>query len=161
MKEGVCSRKTIRKYLAPALAEGLAPCPAELFDEELWRARIGRWFPELVDPAARALTWSQIAAHHEWITCALAVSSAFAGAVLWLDKIIDAWTRSCPSGRLPHGDGSRHVPPLSKVEPFSDSAVLVLRTGSIRSRGLSDPVCRHVAAAVRPVRRIRRFGRRP
>ena len=59
-------RKTIRKYLAPALAEGLAPRPEE-FDEELWRARIGRWFPELVDPAARALTWPQIAAHHQWI----------------------------------------------------------------------------------------------
>ena len=43
-------RKTIRKYLAPALAEGLAPCPDEVFDEQLWRARIGRWFPELVDP---------------------------------------------------------------------------------------------------------------
>ena len=40
-------RKTIRKYLAPALAEGLQPRPLE-FDEELWRARIGRWFPELV-----------------------------------------------------------------------------------------------------------------
>jgi transposase len=60
-------RKTIRKYLTPALAEGLAPCPDE-FDEEVWRARIGRWFPELVDPAARALTWSRIAAHHQWIT---------------------------------------------------------------------------------------------
>jgi transposase len=59
-------RKTIRKYLAPALAEGLEPVP-ESFDEELWRARIGRWFPELVDPAARALTWSLIAAHHQWI----------------------------------------------------------------------------------------------
>jgi transposase len=59
-------RRTIRKYLAPALAEGLAPCPGE-FDEELWRARIGRWFPELIDPAARALTWSLIATHHEWI----------------------------------------------------------------------------------------------
>lgn len=59
-------RKTIRKYLAPALAESLAPCPEE-FDEEVWRARIGRWFPELVDPAARALSWSVIAAHREWI----------------------------------------------------------------------------------------------
>ena len=59
-------RKTIRKYLVPALAEGLQPSPDE-FDEELWRARIGRWFPELVFPAARALTWPQIAAHHEWI----------------------------------------------------------------------------------------------
>ena len=42
-------RKTIRKYLAPALSEGLHPAP-ESFDEELWRARIGRWFPELVRP---------------------------------------------------------------------------------------------------------------
>jgi hypothetical protein len=48
-------RKTIRKYLAPALAEGLQPSP-EVFDEQLWRARIGRWFPETVDPAARAVT---------------------------------------------------------------------------------------------------------
>jgi transposase len=66
-------RKTIRKYLAPALAEGLAPSPDEPFDEQLWRARIGRWFPELVDPAARALTWPQIAEHHQWITDQLQV----------------------------------------------------------------------------------------
>ncbi|WP_428844579.1 IS21 family transposase [Mycolicibacterium hodleri] len=59
-------RKTIRKYLSPALAEGLQPRPEE-FDEELWRARIGRWFPELVDPAARSLSWPQIAVHHQWI----------------------------------------------------------------------------------------------
>ena len=66
-------RKTIRKYLAPALAEGLQPSPDEVFDEELWRARMGRWFPELVDPAARALTWPQIAVHHQWIADQLAV----------------------------------------------------------------------------------------
>jgi len=65
-------RKTIRKYLAPALAEGLVPSP-EVFDEELWRARIGRWFPELVDPTARAVTWPQIAVHHQWITQQLKV----------------------------------------------------------------------------------------
>jgi hypothetical protein len=44
-------RKTIRKYLAPALAGGLEPSPAEVFDEELRRVRMGRRFPELVDPA--------------------------------------------------------------------------------------------------------------
>ena len=59
-------RKTIRKYVAPALAEGLHPSPDE-FDEELWRARIGRWFPELMDPTVRALTWPLIGAHHQWI----------------------------------------------------------------------------------------------
>jgi len=66
-------RKTIRKYLAPALAEGLAPYPGEVFDEEVWRARIGRWFPELIDPSARALTWPLIAAHHQWISDQLKV----------------------------------------------------------------------------------------
>ena len=66
-------RKTIRKYLAPALAEGLQPCPDEPFDEQLWRARIQRWFPELVDPTVRALTWSQIAVHHQWIADQLEV----------------------------------------------------------------------------------------
>jgi transposase len=66
-------RKTIRKYLAPALAEGLQPTPDETFDEEAWRARIQRWFPELVDPTARAVTWPQIAAHHQWIADQLAV----------------------------------------------------------------------------------------
>ena len=60
-------RKTIRKYLAPALAEGLQPSPEDAFDEELWRTRIGRWFPELIDPAVRALTWGQIAEHRQWI----------------------------------------------------------------------------------------------
>ncbi len=64
-------RKTIRKYLAPALAEGLQPDP--VFDEEVWRARIGRWFPELVDPVARALSWPRIAAHHQWIADQLKV----------------------------------------------------------------------------------------
>jgi hypothetical protein len=65
-------RKTIRKYLAPALAEGLQPAP-ESFDEEVWRARIRRWFPELVDPVARALTWPQIAVHRRWIADQLGV----------------------------------------------------------------------------------------
>jgi hypothetical protein len=70
--------KTIRKYLAPALAEGLQPSPDGLFDEELWRARIRRWFPELVDPVARALTWPQIAVHHQWIEDQLAVPETVA-----------------------------------------------------------------------------------
>jgi transposase len=55
------------------LAEGLQPSPDETFDAELWRARIGRWFPELVDPAARALTLPQIAVHDHWIEDRLAV----------------------------------------------------------------------------------------
>lgn len=60
-------RKTIRKYVAPALAEGIEPVPQDPFDEPLWRDRIRRWFPELVDPSVRALLWGQIAVHHDWI----------------------------------------------------------------------------------------------
>lgn len=71
-------RKTIRKYVAPALAEGLEPAPREPFDEPLWRGRIGRWFPELVDPSVRALTWDQIGVHRDWIDEQLKVPVAVA-----------------------------------------------------------------------------------
>ncbi|MEE6180038.1 IS21 family transposase [Mycobacterium sp. 050134] len=60
-------RKTIRKYVAPAIAEGLQPAPSEAFDELLWRERIRRWFPELIDPSLRALTWDRIEVHRDWI----------------------------------------------------------------------------------------------
>jgi transposase len=66
-------RKTIRKYLAPAIAEGLEPAPDAVFDEQVWRERIGRWFPELIDPAVRALTWGQIGEHRQWISGQLKV----------------------------------------------------------------------------------------
>jgi transposase len=66
-------RKTIRKYVAPAIAEGLAPAPNETFDEKLWRERIGRWFPELIDPTLRALTWDRIEVHRDWIAEQLGV----------------------------------------------------------------------------------------
>lgn len=48
--------KTIRRYVAPAVAEGVEPAPEEPLDEQLWRERIGQWFPELSDPSVRALT---------------------------------------------------------------------------------------------------------
>ena len=48
-------RKTVRKFLAPALAEGLVPCgpPA---GELVWAQRIGRWFPGLSDARLRQVT---------------------------------------------------------------------------------------------------------
>ena len=36
---------------------GLLPAPGEPFDEVVWRKRIGHWFPELVDPGARGLSF--------------------------------------------------------------------------------------------------------
>lgn len=44
-------RKTIRKYLAPTLAAGLAPGEGGKFDEALWLELISGWFPEVGDPA--------------------------------------------------------------------------------------------------------------
>lgn len=61
-------RKTIRKYLAPALAAGMIPGAGDGFDEAVWRELIGGWFPEVVDWSVRAVTWPPIAKHHEWIS---------------------------------------------------------------------------------------------
>ncbi|GAF46454.1 hypothetical protein RW1_031_00370 [Rhodococcus wratislaviensis NBRC 100605] len=38
-------RKTIRRYLAPALAAGLTPAEGGKFEEALWWALITGWFP--------------------------------------------------------------------------------------------------------------------
>ena len=59
-------RKTIAKYLAPAIAESLTPGGVPI-TETAWAAHIGRWFPELADPGLRATTWPGIEAHRERI----------------------------------------------------------------------------------------------
>jgi hypothetical protein len=60
-------RKTVRKYLAPAVAEGLAPGgPAA--GEAVWAQRIAGWFPELSDGGrVRQVTWPAIEAHRDYI----------------------------------------------------------------------------------------------
>ena len=60
-------RKTVRKYLAPAEAEGLAPGGPPVSAAE-WRARAAGWFPELADARLRQVTWPEIGRHHEYIT---------------------------------------------------------------------------------------------
>jgi hypothetical protein len=59
-------RKTVRKYLAPAIADGMQP-GGEPLSAGQWTALIGGWFPELGDPAARASTWPLIAPHQDRI----------------------------------------------------------------------------------------------
>ncbi len=59
-------RKAIRKYLAPAIAEGIEPGVEPVSVEE-WAKRIAEWFPALDDPAARALTWPLIEPHRDRI----------------------------------------------------------------------------------------------
>ena len=58
-------RKTVRKYLAPAVAEGIGPGVAA--GEAVWAERIARWFPEVSDGRLRQVTWPAIAAHRDFI----------------------------------------------------------------------------------------------
>ena len=58
--------KTIRKYLAPAIAAGLAPGGPAVSGPE-WSALAEGWFPELVDRTARQTSWPEIEAHREAI----------------------------------------------------------------------------------------------
>jgi hypothetical protein len=59
-------RKTIRKYVAPAIEAGMAPGSAALSEAE-WDARVREWFPELADTRLRQVTWPAIEKHHEYI----------------------------------------------------------------------------------------------
>ncbi len=60
-------RKTVRKYLAPAEAEGLAPGGPAVSVAQ-WRERVAGWFPELADARLRQVSWGEIGKHHEFIT---------------------------------------------------------------------------------------------
>jgi len=59
-------RKTIAKYLAPAIAESLTP-GGEPVGEAAWAGHIARWFPEVADPGLRATTWPGIEVHRDLI----------------------------------------------------------------------------------------------
>ena len=58
--------KTVRRYVAPAMAAGLAPGQPKL-GEETWRTRVREWFPQVANPRLRQPTWYRIAPHHERI----------------------------------------------------------------------------------------------
>jgi transposase len=59
-------RKTIRKYVAPAVKAGMAPGEVSPGEAE-WDARIREWFPDLADTRLRQVTWPAIGKHHEYI----------------------------------------------------------------------------------------------
>jgi transposase len=59
-------RKTIRKYIAPAVEAGVVPGgPAR--SEGEWRDLVREWFPELSDTRLRQVTWPAIGEHHDYI----------------------------------------------------------------------------------------------
>jgi transposase len=59
-------RKTIRKYLRHAIADGLTPGGPPVSDSE-WAAKARAWFPEVADQRLRQVTWPAIAAHHDYL----------------------------------------------------------------------------------------------
>ena len=71
-------RKTIRKYLAPAIAEGIKP-GSEPLSADRWAGLIAGWFPQLSDPAVRRSTWPLIASHHnrikDWLDADVTVAT--------------------------------------------------------------------------------------
>ena len=60
-------RGTVRKYVAPAEAEGLVPGGPPI-DRAGWIRRVEGWFPELVDARVRSLTFGEINAHRQRIS---------------------------------------------------------------------------------------------
>jgi transposase len=63
-------RKTLRKYIAPAVAAGIAPGGPARSQEE-WAELVRGWFPQLADTRLRQVTWPAIGKHHEYITAQL------------------------------------------------------------------------------------------
>jgi transposase len=59
-------RKTLRKYVAPAVAAGIAP-GGPVKSEREWHELAREWFPGLADARLRQVTWPVIAEHHGYI----------------------------------------------------------------------------------------------
>lgn len=59
-------RKTVKKYLAPAIEAGIVPGDVARSQEQ-WQDLVRGWFPELVDTTLRQVTWPQIAVHRDYI----------------------------------------------------------------------------------------------
>jgi hypothetical protein len=70
-------RRTIRKYVAPAIAAGLAPGDPPLTEAQ-WAACVREWFPELADARLRQITWPAIAEHHDRIAAGLRAGETMA-----------------------------------------------------------------------------------
>jgi hypothetical protein len=59
-------RKTIRKYLVPAIAAGITPGGPTRSQQE-WAELVRAWFPELVDTRLRQVTWPDIDRHRDYV----------------------------------------------------------------------------------------------
>src|SRR5215472_2630196 len=64
--------KTVRRYVAPAEAAGMAPGGPPV-SEEQWRVLARQWFPQLAGTGIRQVSWREIAVHHDRIAGLLGV----------------------------------------------------------------------------------------
>jgi hypothetical protein len=76
-------RKTIRKYLAPAVEAGLHPGGVPMSRAD-WAAKIAAWFPRIADARLRQPTRPEIAAHHAEIVRLLRAGVTQATIHQWL-----------------------------------------------------------------------------
>ena len=60
-------RKTLRKYIAPAVAAGIIPGSGPARSEQEWAELVRDWFPQLAGTRLRQVTWPAIAAHRDYI----------------------------------------------------------------------------------------------
>ena len=63
---------TVRRYVAPAEAAGMAPGGPPV-SEEQWRALARHWFPQVAGTGIRQVSWREIAVHHDRIADLLGV----------------------------------------------------------------------------------------
>src|SRR5438094_511274 len=64
--------KTVRRYVAPAEAAGMAPGGPPVTPEQ-WRALARQWFPQGAGPGVRQVSWREIAVHHDRIAALVGV----------------------------------------------------------------------------------------
>ena len=64
--------KTVRRYVAPAEAAGMAPGGPPVTPEQ-WRALARQWFPQVAGTGVRQVSWREIAVHHDRIAALVGV----------------------------------------------------------------------------------------
>jgi transposase len=62
-------RKTVKKYLTPAIEAGIEPGSGRSQVE--WSVLVRDWFPQLADTALRQVSWPSIGAHRDYIVAQL------------------------------------------------------------------------------------------
>jgi transposase len=64
-------RKTVRKYIEPAIAAGYTSSGVPAMSEADWAPLVRAWFPHLTDTRLRQITWPQFHTHREYISAQL------------------------------------------------------------------------------------------